>query len=81
MQPKMGSISQSSSLCLLSAMRIFILVAILTTLLPETAQVELSVARCWCLMPIILVTQEADIKKIVVQSIPRQIVHKMLSQK
>jgi hypothetical protein len=32
-------------------------------------------------MPIILATQEAEIRKIVVQSQPRQIVHETLSQK
>jgi hypothetical protein len=32
-------------------------------------------------MPVILATQEADIRRISVQSQPRQIVHKTLSQK
>jgi hypothetical protein len=32
-------------------------------------------------MPVILATQEAEIKRIVVQSQPRQIVHKTLSRK
>jgi hypothetical protein len=32
-------------------------------------------------MPVILATQEAEIKRILVQSQPRQIVHKTLSQK
>jgi hypothetical protein len=32
-------------------------------------------------MPIILATQEADIRRITVQSQPRQIVHETLSQK
>jgi hypothetical protein len=32
-------------------------------------------------MPVILATQEAEIKKIEVQSQPRQIVHKTLSRK
>jgi hypothetical protein len=31
--------------------------------------------------PVILATQEAEIRRIVVQSQPRQIVHKTLSQK
>jgi hypothetical protein len=39
------------------------------------------VARHWCLMPAILATQEAEIRRIKVQSQPRQIVHETLSQK
>jgi hypothetical protein len=35
-------------------------------------------ARHWWLMPIILATQEAEIRKIMVQSHPRQIVHATL---
>jgi hypothetical protein len=41
-----------------------------------------ALARCWWLMPVILVTQEAEIRRIVVQSQPGQIVvHETLSQK
>jgi hypothetical protein len=32
-------------------------------------------------MPVILATQEAEIRKIMVSSHPKQIVHKILSQK
>jgi hypothetical protein len=35
----------------------------------------------WWLAPIILATQEAEIRRIVAQSQPRQIVHKTLSRK
>jgi hypothetical protein len=35
----------------------------------------------WELMPVILATQEAEIRRIKVQSNPRQIVHETLSQK
>jgi hypothetical protein len=38
-------------------------------------------ARCWWLMPIILATQEAEIRKIEFQSQPGQIVHETLSRK
>jgi hypothetical protein len=38
-------------------------------------------AGCWWLTPAILATREAEIRKIMVQSQPRQIVHKTLSQK
>jgi hypothetical protein len=38
-------------------------------------------ARCQWLRPVIPATQEAEIRKIVVQSQPGQIVHKTLSQK
>jgi hypothetical protein len=38
-------------------------------------------ARCWWLIPIILGTQEAEIKRIMVQSQPGQIIHKALSRK
>jgi hypothetical protein len=37
--------------------------------------------RCWWLTPIILAAQEAEIKKILIQSQPGQIVHETLSQK
>jgi hypothetical protein len=36
-------------------------------------------ARCWWLTPIILAIQEAEIRRIVVQSQPRQIVGETLS--
>jgi hypothetical protein len=36
-------------------------------------------ARSWWLTPVILATQEAEIRNIVVQSQPRQIVFKTLS--
>jgi hypothetical protein len=42
---------------------------------------SIKLARHWCLMPIILATQEAEISRITVRSQPRQIVHKILSQK
>jgi hypothetical protein len=38
-------------------------------------------ARCQWLMPVILVTQEAEIRRISVRSQPRQIVCEILSQK
>jgi hypothetical protein len=41
----------------------------------------LSLARLRWLMPIILTTQEAEIRRITVRSQPRQIVHKTLSRK
>jgi hypothetical protein len=42
---------------------------------------EAVIARCWWLMPVILATQEAEIRRITVQSQPRQIVCETLSQK
>jgi hypothetical protein len=36
-------------------------------------------ARSWLLMPVILVIQEAEIRRIVIQSQLRQIVHESLS--
>jgi hypothetical protein len=42
---------------------------------------RLNKTRYWWLTPIILATQEADIRRIMVQSQPKQIVHKTLSQK
>jgi hypothetical protein len=38
-------------------------------------------ARCWWLPPVILATQEAEIRRITVQGQPGQIVHKTLSRK
>jgi hypothetical protein len=40
-----------------------------------------NVHRCWWLTRIILATQEAETRGIVVRSQPRKIVHKTLSQK
>jgi hypothetical protein len=42
---------------------------------------RVSGAVSWWLTPIILATQEAEIKRIAVQSQPGQIVHKTLTQK
>jgi hypothetical protein len=39
----------------------------------------LSLAKCWWLMLVILATQEVEIRRIVVQSQPRQIVHETLT--
>jgi hypothetical protein len=36
---------------------------------------------CWWFTPVILATQETEIRRITVGSQPRQIVHKTLSQK
>jgi hypothetical protein len=40
-----------------------------------------TVTGCWRRTPVILVTQEAEIRRITVQSQPGQIVHKTLSRK
>jgi hypothetical protein len=37
--------------------------------------------RCWWLSPVILATQETDIRRLAVQSQPGKIVHETLSQK
>jgi hypothetical protein len=37
--------------------------------------------RCWWLIPVILATQETEIRRIVVQRQPRQMVYETLSQK
>jgi hypothetical protein len=42
---------------------------------------KLILARCQWLKPVILATQEAEIRRIAVQSQPRQIVLEILSQK
>jgi hypothetical protein len=39
------------------------------------------IARCWWVMPVVLATQEAEIRRISVCSQPRQTVCKTLSQK
>jgi hypothetical protein len=40
---------------------------------------KIKCVRCWCLIPVILATQEAEIRRITVQTQPRQIVHEILS--
>jgi hypothetical protein len=40
-----------------------------------------SIAKQWWLMPVILATQEAEIRKIAIRSQPRAIVWETLSQK
>jgi hypothetical protein len=40
-----------------------------------------NLARHWWFMPVILATQEAEIRRIAVRSQPRQTVHKTLSRK
>jgi hypothetical protein len=42
---------------------------------------KVSLAGCWWLIPVILATQETEIRRIAVQSQPRQIVHETLSRK
>jgi hypothetical protein len=42
---------------------------------------KLKIARHWWLMPVILAIQEAEIRRIVFRSQPRQIIRKTLSQK
>jgi hypothetical protein len=42
---------------------------------------RLVIARSWWLMPIILATQEADIRRITIRFQPRKIVGETLSQK
>jgi hypothetical protein len=43
--------------------------------------IKMVLARCWWLMPVILATQEAEIRRIAVQSQSGQIVTQTLSQK
>jgi hypothetical protein len=43
--------------------------------------IRFTLKPCQWLMPVIPATQEAEIRRIVVQSQPRQTVHKILSQK
>jgi hypothetical protein len=40
---------------------------------------NLALARCWWLKPVILATQEAEIRRITAQGQPREIVCKTLS--
>jgi hypothetical protein len=47
----------------------------------KTRTKKIFVARPWWLTPVILATQQAEIRGITVQSQPRQIVPKTLSQK
>jgi hypothetical protein len=49
--------------------------------LSQTPVLTKKIARGWWLMPIILVTQELEIRRIAVSSQPREIVHETLSQK
>jgi hypothetical protein len=47
---------------------------------PHNIQLEnISLAGCWWLTPVILATQEAEIRMFAVQSQRRQIVHEILS--
>jgi hypothetical protein len=41
---------------------------------------KIGLARCQCLMPVILATKETEIKRITVQSQPRKIIHKTVSR-
>jgi hypothetical protein len=49
--------------------------------MPLRTHKTLLLTRCWWLIPVILATREAEIRRMAVQSQPRQIVHKTLSQK
>jgi hypothetical protein len=47
----------------------------------KVGRIKERIARLWWLTPVTLATQEAEIRRIVVPSQPRQIVHEILSQK
>jgi hypothetical protein len=47
--------------------------------IPDNLTEKVTVGQVWCLMPVILATQEAAIRRMKVGSQPRQIVSKTLS--
>jgi hypothetical protein len=47
----------------------------------QESKLKPDTSRAWWLMPIILATQEAEIRRIEVQGQPRQIVYETLSRK